>query len=101
LAQEPSTLIVGTPVADLEIPLGNPIDTTKIITHGGQWVDKIRRLRKRQALPERVLFPVTAPTIDARAYRAFEEIREDLAAERVEIVPAASDQQILNFAQAR
>jgi hypothetical protein len=76
-------------------------DTTKIITHGGQWVDKIRRLRKRQALPERVLFPVTAPTIDARAYRAFEEIREDLAAERVEIVPAASDQQILNFAQAR
>jgi len=76
-------------------------DTTKIITHGGQWVDKIRRLRKRQALPERVLFPVTAPAIDARAYRAFEEIREDLAAERVEIVAAASDQQILNFAQAR
>ena len=75
-------------------------DTTKIITHGGQWVDKIRRLRKRKALPERVLFPVTAPAIDARAYRAFEEIREDLAAERVEIVPAASDQQILNFAQA-
>ena len=76
-------------------------DTTKIITHGGQWVDKIRRLRKRQALPERVLFPVTAPAIDARAFRAFEEIREDLAAERVEIVAAASDQQILNFAQAR
>ncbi len=28
----PYPLIVGTPVADLEIPLGNPIDTTKIIT---------------------------------------------------------------------
>jgi hypothetical protein len=75
-------------------------DTTKIITHGGQWVDKIRRLRKRQALPESVLFPVTAPAMDTRAYRAFEEIREDLAAARVEIVPAASDQQILEFAQA-
>ena len=76
-------------------------DTTKIITHGGQWVDKIRRLRKRQALPENVMFPVTAPAMDTRAYRAFEEIREDLAAARVEIVPAASDQQILEFAQKR
>lgn len=75
-------------------------DTTKIITHGGQWVDKIRRLRKRQALPESVMFPVTAPAIDTRAYRAFEEISEDLAAERVEIVTAVSDQQILEFAQA-
>jgi hypothetical protein len=75
-------------------------DTTKIITHGGQWVDKIRRLRKRQALPESVMFPVTAPAFDTRAYRAFEEISEDLAAERVQIVTAVSDQQILEFAQA-
>jgi len=75
-------------------------DTTKIITHGGQWVDKIRRLRKRQALPESVMFPVTAPAFDTRAYRAFEEISEDLAEERVQIVTAVSDQQILEFAQA-
>ncbi|MEY4507230.1 MAG: hypothetical protein RL297_1808 [Pseudomonadota bacterium] len=75
-------------------------DTTKIITHGGQWVDRIRRLRKRQALPESVMFPVTAPAFDTRAYRAFEEISEDLAAERVRIVLAVSDQQILEFAQA-
>jgi hypothetical protein len=75
-------------------------DTTKIITHGGQWVDKIRRLRKRQALPESVLFPITAPALNTRAYRAFEEIRDDLAAERVKIVFATSDQQILEFAQA-
>lgn len=75
-------------------------DTTKIITHGGQWVDKIRRLRKRQALPESVLFPITAPALNTRAYRAFEEIRDDLAAERVKIVFASSDQQILEFAQA-
>jgi len=74
-------------------------DTTKIITHGGQWVDKIRRLRKRQALPENVMFPVTAPSMDTRAYRAFEEIREDLAAAKVEIVAAVNDRQILAFAQ--
>ena len=75
-------------------------DTTKIINHGGQWVDKIRRLRKRQALPESVMFPVTAPAVDTRAYRAFEEISEDLVAAGVQIVPAVSDQQILEFAQA-
>lgn len=75
-------------------------DTTKIITHGGQWVDKIRRLRKRQALPDSVMFPVTAPAVDTRAYRAFAEISEDLVAAGVQIVPAVSDQQILEFAQA-
>jgi len=76
-------------------------DTTKIITHGGQWVDKIRRLRKRQVLPDNVMFPVTAPIFDTRAYRAFEEIRDDLAAERVQVVTANNDQQILEFAKAR
>jgi len=76
-------------------------DTTKIITHGGQWVDKIRRLRKRQALPDFVMFPVTAPVLDTRAYGAFEEIRDDLTAARVQVVTANRDQQILEFAQAR
>lgn len=76
-------------------------DTTKIITHGGQWVDKIRRLRKRQVLPDNVMFPVTSPILNTRAYRAFEEIRDDLAAERVQVVTANNDQQILEFAKAR
>lgn len=74
-------------------------DTTKIITHGGQWVDKIRRLRKRQVLPDKVMFPVTAPFPDTRAYKAFEEIRQDLATERVTVVTATDDQQILEFAR--
>ena len=75
-------------------------DTTKLITHGGQWVDKIRRLRKRQVLPDNVMFPVTSPVLNTSSYRAFEEIRDDLAAERVEVVTANSDQQILDFARA-
>lgn len=76
-------------------------DTTKLITHGGQWVDKIRRLRKRQVLPDNVMFPVTSPVLNTSSYRAFEEIRDDLAAERVEVVTANSDQQILDFARAQ
>lgn len=74
-------------------------DTTKIITHGGQWVDKIRRLRKRQVLPDKVMFPVTAPFPETRAYRAFEEIKQDLVTERVTVITATDDQQILEFAR--
>lgn len=73
-------------------------DSTKILTHGGQWVDKIRRLRKRQALPADVLFPVTAPTENSKPYEAFEEIREDLLAEKVQVVPANDENLILQFA---
>ena len=73
-------------------------DSTRILTHGGQWVDKVRRLRKRQALPADVLFPVTAPAINSKPYKAFEEIREDLLAEMVQVVPANDENLILQFA---
>lgn len=73
-------------------------DSTKILTHGGQWVDKVRRLRKRNALPEDVLFPVTAPRDDSGAYEAFSEIREDLVSARVQVVAANDEGSIVRFA---
>ncbi len=73
-------------------------DTTKILTHGGQWVDKVRRLRKRNALPTDVLFPVTAPAANTEAYEAFLEIRDELLEARVQVVPANDEGQILQFA---
>lgn len=72
-------------------------DSTKLITHGGQWVDKIRRLRKRQALPAEVLIPVTAPARNTRPYEAFEEIRDDLRGADVQVVPANDERLILEF----
>ncbi|MFZ4539899.1 hypothetical protein [Propionivibrio sp.] len=72
-------------------------DSTKILTHGGQWVDKVRRLRKRNALPANVLFPVTAPAMNSKPYEAFEEIREDLLAVAVRVVPANDENLILQF----
>lgn len=75
-------------------------DTTKILNHGGQWVDKVRRLRKRNALPHDVLFPVTAPQTDTRAYEAFTEIRDDLVTVDVQVIPANDENGILNFATA-
>lgn len=76
-------------------------DSTKILTHGGQWVDKVRRLRKRNALPPKVLFPVTQPAANTKPYHAFQEIRQDLLAENVQVVAADDERQILKFATDR
>lgn len=76
-------------------------DTNKIYTHGGQWVEKIRRLRKHKALPDNVLLPITAPALQTRAYRAFTEIQDELLAQNVSVVTAADEQLILEFARIR
>lgn len=73
-------------------------DTTKLLTHGGQWVDKVRRLRNRNALPDDVLFPVTAPAAGTRQFAAFEEIKTELAEQDVQIAPANDEALILEFA---
>ena len=73
-------------------------DSTKILTHGGQWVDKVRRLRNRNALPPNVLFPVTAPAPNSKPYNAFQEIRNDLLNIDVQVVSATDVAQILQFA---
>lgn len=73
-------------------------DTTKLLNHGGQWLEKVRRLRKRNALPKDVLFPVTAPQTDTKAYDAFSEIRDDFVMMDVQVVPANDEGRILQFA---
>ncbi len=75
-------------------------DTTKLLNHGGQWVDKIRRLRKRKALPNEVLFPVKAPPANSAAHEAFTEIQDDLIDVGVRIVAANDEHTILTFAGA-
>lgn len=75
-------------------------EPTRLLTHGGQWVDKVNRLRKRKALPEHVLFPLAAPGFNTKAYAAFEEIRDDLIDAGVEVVLAGDDRQIIEFASA-
>ncbi|MDA8259917.1 MAG: DUF3037 domain-containing protein [Betaproteobacteria bacterium] len=72
-------------------------DSTKLLTHGGQWVDRVRRLRRRNALPENVLFPVTAPAQTSRQFEAFAEIRDDLKAADVQVVSANDENLILQF----
>lgn len=73
-------------------------DTTKILNHGGHWVDKLTRLHKRNALPEHVLVPVRAPQENTRAFQAFNEIRTELNQINVKVVPASEEKEILEFA---
>jgi hypothetical protein len=76
-------------------------EANKILTHGGAWVDRIMRLRKRQLLPGAVLFAVEgpAPTEGAR-FEAYDEICRDLRGYDVEVVPAGQERQIASFATA-
>lgn len=73
-------------------------DTTRVLTHGGAWVDKIKRLRKRNALPNNVLFPLAAPRPEAKAFAAYEEIRQELLDSGVQVTLANDEQRILAFA---
>jgi hypothetical protein len=75
-------------------------DPTRVLNHGGQWVDKINRLRRRNALPERVLFPLAAPLPGAKAFAAYEEIRDDLVRVDVRVVSASDEGEIVAFATA-
>lgn len=76
-------------------------DSTAIIEHGGHWRLKVELLRKRQLLHGPVLFPVKGPedakTGDHRD-EAFEETRQSLEGEGIQLVDYTEHQKILDFA---
>lgn len=73
-------------------------DSTRVLNHGGLWVDRVRRLRKRNALPRDVLFPLAAPKRDSKAFLAYEEIRQELVDAGVQVTLANNEERILAFA---
>ena len=75
-------------------------DSTKVLNHGGLWVDKLKRLQKRNALPASVLFPLASPREDSRAYMAYEEIRQELLDVGIQVTHANDETRILSFATA-
>ena len=78
----------------------NQPDPSKIITHGGLWVDRIKRLRKRKLLPAEVLFAVDGPSeTESKCFYAYKEICEDLEGYGIQIVPTSQEQQIVDFAR--
>jgi len=74
-------------------------EPSKIIAHGGLWVDRIRRMRRRQTLPSALMFAIESPPReDSKRYAAFDEIRHDLESLDIITVPAQAEDAIINFA---
>lgn len=72
----------------------------KIISHGGAWVDKIQRLRKRNILPHATLFAIDGPDeSEGNRYLAYKEICDDLIRLDVEVIRSSQEQKLINFAR--
>ncbi|MBV5292500.1 MAG: DUF3037 domain-containing protein [Curvibacter lanceolatus] len=72
-----------------------------IYDHGGNWLQRIQRLRRHRLLPQEVLFAVAAPPPDdLKRYAAFAEIRREFQAEEVILVDELAEKQIAEFALA-
>lgn len=75
-------------------------EPNKILSHGGPWVDRIRRLKRRKLLPPEVLFAVAPPTQRyMNRYNAYEEICGDLLDAGVEVARVGEEERIVRFAQ--
>jgi hypothetical protein len=81
----------------------NYADAAKIIDHGGQWLHRIDALKKRELLPDDVLFSVKGPAPDESSPRgrAKNEIVAELKNRHVIVVPHGSPQPIIEFAQSK
>lgn len=75
-------------------------EPNKILAHGGPWVDRMRRLRRRGLMPQEVMFAVDAPgQRQERRMDAFREICEDLEEVGVHVARVSERDQILEFAR--
>jgi hypothetical protein len=74
-------------------------EPAKIRDHGGPWVDRVRRLRRHQLLPQEVLFAVQGPDQGNRKQlAAYQEICDDLEEYGITVVPVAERLKIIEFA---
>ncbi|MFH2140177.1 MAG: DUF3037 domain-containing protein [Pseudomonadota bacterium] len=73
---------------------------SKIISHGGAWVDKVQRLRKRNLLPSATLFAIDGPDENqGNRYLAYKEICDDLERLEVEVIRSTQEQRLISFAR--
>lgn len=77
-------------------------EVKQVYEHGDRWVQKLGRLQRRGTLPDEVLFavkePETAQCLQADACREISAALCDLG---VQVVPAADEQRVMQFALGR
>ena len=73
-------------------------DSSKILEHGGKWIFRVQELKKRHALPEKVLFAVDGPTHEGSRHNAYHEAVEMLTETGVTVFPCRNTERIVDFA---
>ena len=75
-------------------------EPNRIFDHGDAWLQKIRRLRRRNLLPRDVLFAVAAPPeSDVKRFGAYKEICVELKQENVQLAEQLQMTEIELFAK--
>lgn len=73
-------------------------EPNKMYDHADPWLQKVRRMRARNLLPGRMLFTLEGPPeTDTKRFRAFEEIRSELADMDLEVISGMEEQDIAEF----
>jgi hypothetical protein len=90
----------GVTVAKVIKPFNlNQAEPMGIYDHGGTWLQRIQRLRKRNLLPHDVLFAVHGPTpSDPKRFAAFQDICRELELESVKTLADDAQDAIAEFA---
>ena len=70
---------------------------SKILDHGGQWLFRAQALKKRNLLPEKVLFAVDGPTGGGSRERVFAEVVAGLQDIGVNVLACSDKARILRF----
>ncbi len=74
-------------------------DSSKILEHGGKWEFRLRELKKRHVLPNKVLFAVEGPAGNDRRGKTYHEVLDILNGTGVTVLPYEKRDTILEFAR--
>lgn len=72
---------------------------SEIRDHGGHWVDRVFRLKKRGHFPKRMLFAIQPPQGEEKLQNAFFEIAGDLTNQGAVVSTIGNTTKIVDFAQ--
>lgn len=83
------------------LSLGHQNTSTKILDHGITWCTRLEALKRRRALPDKVLFTLAGPQFeDAKKAAAYDDVVEMLRDTGACILPSNHQEEIIEFARA-
>ncbi len=78
----------------------NKETSTKIYEHGDHWINRVRRLREIDCLPEQFLFAVRSPEGTSKTrIDAAREIERELVRMETKVLPFRAEAEVLEFAR--